>query len=163
MYRNSASKIGCLLAVVIIVVSPKLSFALNMKDTFFANLDSTILTQSSNSFKGKLLATERYLRLLARLSIFGLHCDEGNRMGYSTRVSVLQRGSVRLEKWANEIFGSKGAYNRFEKYRNQESLRYVQSDRASTCKLSEAHFHFFTGMDPKDLRIYLSNPPFGSL
>lgn len=157
------SKKTYLLALIIIMISPTSSSAMSKDATFFSNLDSTISVQSSKSLKEKLLVVERYLRLLARLSIFGLHCDEGNRMGYSTRVSVLQRGSVRLEKWTNEVFGSKGAYNRFEKYRNQESLRYVRSDRVSTCKLSEAHFHFFTGMAPKDFRIYLSAPPFGSL
>jgi hypothetical protein len=84
-------------------------------------------------------------------------------MGYSTRVAALQRGSVRLEKWTEEIFGSRGAYNRFEKYRGQESLRYVQGDRVRTCETSDTQFHFFTKMAPKDFRIYLSGPPFGSL
>src|SRR3712207_8832739 len=60
-----------------------------------------------------------------------------NRMGYSTRVAALQRGSIRLEKWTEEIFGSIGAYNRFEQYRSQESLRYVQ-DRKST-RLNSSH------------------------
>jgi hypothetical protein len=109
------------------------------------------------------LIVERYLRLLARLDIFGFYCDPSNKMGYSTRVAVLQRASVRLEKWTEETFGSIGAYNRFEKYRSQESLRYLQSERARTCKLSETQFLFYTGMDPKDFRVYLSGPPFGSL
>ena len=79
------------------------------------------------------------------------------------RVAVLQRGSARLEKWTEEIFGNIGAYNRFERYRNQESVRYVQGERVRTCKLSEEQFLFFTGMTPKELRIYLSSLPFGSL
>jgi hypothetical protein len=59
--------------------------------------------------------------------------------------------------------GEQLPYNRFEKYRSQESLRYVQSDRVHTCELSDTQFHFFTEMAPKDFRIYLSGPPFGLL
>jgi len=157
------SKMAHLLVLLIIITPVRFSFAADEGKIFFSNLDSKIQSQRGNIQGKKKLIVERYLRLIAQLSIFGLYCDPGNRMGYSTRVSVLHRGSVRLEKWAEEIFGSIGAYNRFEKYRSQESLRYVQSERVRTCELSEAQFLFFTGMPPKDFRIYLSGPPFGSL
>jgi hypothetical protein len=159
----AVSKMAHLLALLLIVTPVRFSFAADEEKIFFSNLDSTIQSQRGNTPLKKKLIVERYLRLLARLSIFGFYCDHNNRMGYSTRVSVLQRGSVRLEKWTEEIFGRIGAYNKFEKYRSQESLRYVQSERVRTCELSEAQFLFFTGMPPKDFRIYLSGPPFGSL
>jgi hypothetical protein len=152
-----------LLALLIIMNPVKFSCALGEEQTFFSNLDSTIQSKAEKNLSKKELIVERYLRLLARIDIIGLYCDQGNRMGYSTRVAVLQRGSVRLEKWTEEIFGSRGAYNRFEKYRSQESLRYVQGDRMRTCELSDTQFHFFTDMAPKDFRIYLSGPPFGLL
>lgn len=158
-----ANKMAHLLAVLIILVPARYSFAADDGKTFFAELDSTIQNQPSRALSKKELIVERYLRMLARLTIFGLYCDEGNKIGYSTRVSVLQRASVRLEKWSKEVLGSKGAYNRFEKYRNQESLRYVQGDRVRTCELGSPQFHFFTTMNPKDFRLYLSNPPLGSL
>jgi hypothetical protein len=152
-----------ILALLIIILPVRFSFAFDGDKVFFSSLDSTIQSQGEAIPSKKKLIVERYLRLLARLSIFGLYCDHNNRMGYSTRVSVLQRGSVRLEKWTEEIFGNVGAYNRFEKYRSQESLRYVQSERTHTCNISEEQFLFFTDMAPKDFRIYLSSPPFGSL
>ena len=136
---------------------------MNEDKTFFSNLDSTIQGQSESVSNKKGLIVDRYLRLLARLDIFGLYCDDGNRMGYSTRVAALQRNSKRLEKWTKELLGGKGAYNRFEKYRGQESLRYVRSDRARTCELSKVQFHVLTDMPPKDFLAYLSSPPFGSL
>jgi hypothetical protein len=157
------SKTTYLLVLLVIIIPVRFSFAMSEEKTFFSNLDSTIQSKIGNDQSKKGLIVERYLRLLARLDIIGFYCDEGNRIGYSTRVAVLQRGSVRLEKWTEEIFGSIGAYNRFEKYRSQESLRYVQSDRVRTCKLSDTQFHFFTNMAPKDFRIYLSGPPFGLL
>jgi hypothetical protein len=150
------------LVLLIIMIPVRLSLALDEEKTFFYSLDSTIQSKTGKDLSKKELIVERYLRLLARLDIVGLYCDQGNRMGYSTRVAALQRGSVRLEKWTEEIFGKIGAYNRFEKYRSQESLRYVQSDRIRTCALSDAQFHFFTSMAPKDFRIYLSGAPFGS-
>jgi hypothetical protein len=159
----SVSKMAHLLALLIIIIPTRFSFAADEEKTFFSNLDSTIQSQQGDTPVDKNLIVERYLKLLARLDIFGFYCDPNNRMGYSTRVAVLQRGSVRLEKWTEEIFGSIGGYNRFEKYRSQESLRYVQSQRALTCQLSEERFLFFTDMAPKDFRIYLSSPPFGSL
>ena len=152
-----------LLVLPIIAILVRPSFAFSEEVTFFSNLDSTIQSKTGNDMSKKELVVERYLRLLARLDIVGLYCDHGNRMGYSTRVAVLQRSSVRLEKWTEEIFGSRGAYNRFEKYRGQESLRYVQGDRMRTCELSDTQFRFFTGMAPKDFRIYLSGPSFGLL
>ena len=152
-----------LLALLIIAIPVRFSFASSEEKTFFSGLDSAIQSKAENNLNKKELIVERYLRLVARLDIIGLYCDQGNRMGYSTRVAVLQRGSVRLEKWTEEIFGRIGAYNRFEKYRSQESLRYVQGDRVRICELSESQFHFLTGMAPKDFRIYLSGPPFGSL
>jgi hypothetical protein len=157
------SKMAYLLVLLIIIIPAGFAFATGDEKTFFSGLDSAIQSQPGSNLSKKNLIVDRYLRLLARLDIFGFYCDKGNRMGYSTRVAVLQRGSVRLEKWTEEIFGSIGAYNMFEKYRSQESLRYVQSDRVRTCKLSEVQFHFFTDMTPKDFRIYLSGPPFGSL
>jgi hypothetical protein len=159
----SVSKMAHLLALLIIIIPTRFSFAADEEKTFFSNLDSAIQSQQGDTPVDKNLIVERYLKLLARLDIFGFYCDPNNRMGYSTRVAVLQRGSVRLEKWTEEIFGSIGAYNRFEKYRSQESLRYVQSERGRTCELGKAQFLFFTEMDPKDFRIYLSGPPFGSL
>ena len=157
------SKMAYLLVLLIIIIPAGVAFATGEEKTFFSSLDSAIQSQPGSNLSKKNLIVERYLRLLARLDIIGFYCDEGNRMGYSTRVAVLQRGSVRLEKWTEEIFGSIGAYNMFEKYRSQESLRYVQSDRVRTCELSEVQFHFFTDMAPKDFRIYLSGPSFGSL
>ena len=163
MNISTVSKMAYLLGLLIIIIPIRFSFALSEEKTFFSSLDSTIQSQLESNSSKKNLVVERYLRLLARLDIFGFYCDEGNRIGYSTRVAVLQRGSVRLEKWTEEIFGSIGAYNVFEKYRGQESLRYVQSDRVRTCETSETQFHFFTDMTPRDFRIYLSSPPFGSL
>jgi hypothetical protein len=158
-----ARKMAHLLALLIIMLPGRFSLAAEAEKTFFANLDSTIQSQRDNTLGNKKVIVERYLRLLARLDIFGFYCDYKNRMGYSTRVAVLQRGSVRLEKWTKEIFGFIGAYNRFERYRSQESLRYVKSERVRTCELNEAQFLFFTDMKPKDFRVYLSVPPFGSL
>lgn len=157
------NKIPFLLILLIIIAPMKFASAAVEEKIFFSNLDSTIQIQRADNPDNKKLIVERYLRLLARLSIFGLYCDHKNKIGYSTRVSVLQRGSVRLEKWTEEIFGNIGAYNRFEKYRSQESLRYVQSERTRTCQLGEPQFLFLTNMPPKDFRIYLSGPPFGSL
>ena len=157
------SKMTYLLVLLIIIIHVRFSFAMSEEKTFLSSLDSTIKIKTGNDLSKKELIVERYLRLLARLDIIGFYCDKGNKMGYSTRVAVLQRGSVRLEKWTEEIFGSIGAYNRFEEYRSQESLRYVQSNRVRTCELSDAQFHFFTDMTPKDFRIYLSGPPFGLL
>ena len=157
------SKMAYLLVLLIIIIPAGVAFATGEEKTFFSSLDSAIQGQPGSNLSKKNLIVERYLRLLARLDIIGFYCDEGNRMGFSTRVAVLQRGSVRLEKWTAEIFGITGAYNMFEKYRSQESLRYVQSDRVRTCELSEVQFHFFTDMAPKDFRIYLSGPSFGSL
>jgi hypothetical protein len=152
-----------LLVLLIIVIPVRSSFAADEEKTFFANVDSTIQSQQGNTPGKRKLIVERYLRLLARLDIFGFYCDPNNKMGYSTRVAVLQRDSVRLEKWTKETFGNIGAYNRFEKYRSQESLRYVQGQRARTCELGKTQFLFYTDMAPKDFRIYLSDPPFGSL
>jgi hypothetical protein len=163
MSLPSVCKIKFLVALLVIMIPVRPSFALNAEKTFFSNLDSTIQSQQGNTSGKKKVIVERYLRLLARLDIYGLYCDHRNRLGYSTRVAVLQRGSVRLERWTEELFGFKGAYNRFEKYRSQESLRYVLSERVRTCDLGEAQFLFFTDMKPKDFRIYLSGSPFGSL
>lgn len=157
------NKTAYLLALLIIIIPVRYSFAVGEGKTFFSDLDSAIQSQRVNASDKKKLIVERYLRLLARLDIIGFYCDEKNRMGYSTRVAALQRGSIRLEKWAKEIFGSMGAYNRFEKYRNQESARYVKGERVRTCELSEAEFLFFTSMHPKEFRVYLSATPFGSL
>lgn len=163
MHLIPVGKMAYLLGLLILITPVGFAFAADEEKVFFANLDSTIQNQRETVPVNKKLIVERYLRLLARLSIFGLYCDHNNKIGYSTRVSVLQKGSVRLEKWTEEIFGMKGAYNKFEKYRSQESLRYVQSSRARTCEISEAQFLFITNMPPKDFRIYLSSPPFGSL
>jgi hypothetical protein len=157
------SKRTCLLVLLAITIPLEFAFAAGEEKTFFSNLDSAIQRQPSSPLNKKNLVAERYLRMIARLGIFGLYCDEGNKIGYSTRVAVLQRGSTQLEKLAEAVFGSTGAYNKFEEYRSQESLRYVRSDRVRTCELSEAQFHFFTDMTPKEFRIYLSGPPFGSL
>lgn len=145
------------------MIPARLSFATDGDQAFFANVDSTIQIEREKGPAKKKLIVERYLRLLARLDIFGLYCDQNNKIGFSTRVAALQRGSVRLEKWTEEVFGFRGAYNRFEKYRTQESLRYVSSDRVRTCQLNEAQFLALTDMDPKDFRVYLSSPPFGAL
>jgi hypothetical protein len=157
------SKVTHLLVLLLVIMPVRFAFADDDKRTFFSSLDSTVQSRPGKASGNKKLIVERYLRLLARLDIFGFYCDPNNRMGYSTRVADLQRGSVRLERWTEETFGSKGAYNRFEQYRSQESLRYVQGDRARTCELGKAQFLSFTGMDPKDFRVYLSGPPFGSL
>lgn len=163
MNSITVGKIAHFLALLIIIIPAGFPLAATEGKTFFSDLDSAIQSQGVRAPGKKRLIVERYLRLLARLDIIGLYCDEKNRMGYSTRVAVLQRGSVRLERWAEEIFGGIGAYNRFERYRNQESARYVRGERMSTCRLSEEQFHFFTEMSPKELRMYLSGPSFGSL
>lgn len=160
---SPARKMAHLLVLLIIMIPVSFALAAEAEKTFFSNLDSTIQSQQGDTPGNRKMIVERYLRLLARLDIFGFYCDHKNRMGYSTRVAALQRGSVRLEKWAEEIFGFIGAYNRFEKYRSQESLRYVKGDRARTCEFNEAQFLFFTDMKPKDFRVYLSDPPFGLL
>ena len=126
------SKMKHFLVLLIIIIPVRFSFAVDEEKTFLSNLDSIIQSQRGNTPGKKKLIVERYLRLLARLDIFGFYCDHNNKIGYSTRVAVLQRGSVRLERWTEELFGFIGAYNRFEKYRTQESLRYVLSDRART-------------------------------
>lgn len=152
------------LLVLLMVISPvRFPLAASEETTFFSSLDSTIQSKQGTEPSKKKFIVERYLRLLARLDIFGLYCDYKNRMGYSTRVAVLQRGSVRLEKWTTEVFGSIKAYNRFENYRSQESLRYVKGERMRTCEIGKDQFILFTGMTPKDFRVYLSGPPFGSL
>ncbi len=163
MRPTPVGKIMHFLVLLILLSFTKISLAAPEEKTFFSHVDAAIQGQKQSNSVQKKLIVERYLRLLARLDIFGLYCDRNNRMGYSTRVAALQRGSVRLERWTEEIFGSIGAYNRFEKSRTQESLRYVRSERARTCDAGKARFLFFTGMDPKDFRIYLSDPPFGSL
>ena len=109
MNRIPGSRMKHLLVLLIIVIPVRFSFALDKEKTFFSNLDSTIQSQKGNTLSKRKLIVERYLRLLARLDIFGFYCDHNNRIGYSTRVAVLQRGSVRLEKWTEEIFGFIGA------------------------------------------------------
>lgn len=161
MKLKTACTMIYLFVLAFMVMPVKTPSALYVEKTFFSSLDSTIPRQRGNALSEKKLIVERYIRLLARLSIFGLYCDDDNRMGYSTRVAVLQRGSIRLEKWTEEIFGSKGTYNKLEKYRTEESLRYVLGERMRTCNLGEAQFLFLTDMSPKDFRIYLSDLPFG--
>ena len=109
------NNITYILFLLVIIIPIRFSFALSEEKTFFSDLDSTIQSKTGKDLSKKELIVERDLRLLARLDIVGLYCDHGNRISNSTRVVVLQRGSVRLEKWTEEIFGSIGAYNRFEK------------------------------------------------
>lgn len=132
------------------------------KPTFFSNLDATIKV-SGKKVTSRIVA-DRYFRLMARINIYGLYCDPGNKLGYSTRASILQRNAVQLERLATRVFGGEvAAYNRFERYRNEESLRFVRSDRNQVCSGSNEEFFAFTDLKPKQLEGFVNQAPFGAL
>lgn len=141
---------------------PGSAHAWGQKKTFFSDVDKTIRPRDPKV--GPRIIADRYFRLMARINVWALYCDPGNKMGYSTRASHLQRSAVRLEKLATRVFGGDvPAYNRFERYRNEESLRFIRSDRNVTCPGSEPAFLEFTDMKPTDLEGYVSQEPFGSI
>lgn len=71
---------------------------------------------------------------------------------------------MKLEKLATKVFGGEiPAYNRFERYRNEESLRFIRSDRDEVCIGSYDAFIDFTDLKPNGLESFVSQEPFGSL
>lgn len=132
------------------------------KKTFFSEIDKTI--QVTNRKIGPRIKADRYFRLMARINVWALYCDPGNKIGYSTRASVLQRSCTKLERLAERVFGGEvPAYNRFERYRNEESLRFIRSDRQEVCYGSYPAFMNFTDMKSSGIEAYVSREPFGSI
>lgn len=123
--------------------------------TFFDELDRKISSTST----GRRLVVERYYRLLARLSVFALYCDEGNKRGLSTNVSRFRERTTALFKEGEKIFGgAKNAYNKFERQRNEESLRFVRSDQELTCSAGVSAFGVHVARSRSRTDTFLSVP-----
>lgn len=132
-------------------------------DDFFAGVDRTIA--KADTISNETLALERYYRLMARLSIYALYCDFDNVLGYSTEFHHTWTETESLQKQAEKAFGGfKAAYNKIEKYRNEESLRFIQRPhRATVCSASYPSFKWIVSASPKELKVKLSQTPVGQL
>lgn len=127
----------------------------------FSRVDATIKDPKT---KGRKLVILRYYRILARVNVFGLYCDPGNKKGYNTLASKLYHRMSGLEKEAEKILGGmQRAYNHFENNRNEESLRFVRSDLSVTCADGLEDFKRYANMTPYQMNDLLERTPFGSL
>jgi hypothetical protein len=108
--------------------------------SYFAGVDATLASAASAS-SARGLTVHRYYRLMARLSVFALYCDPGNRKGYATRFSRVWQASGRMQAEATRILGGQvAAYNIFEDMRNEESLRLARASLAELCAQDDATF-----------------------
>ena len=123
---------------------------------FMADVDAKIDT---DSVSGKRLTLERYYRLMARLSVYALYCDFKNELGYSTRFHELWVKTEGLQAEGEETFGGMmKAYNKLERYRNEESLRYLKAG-SGICRPSFPTFKRYVAMSAGQFRVTLSTAP----
>lgn len=129
---------------------------------FLANVDARIKTESVSQNR---LVSERFFRLMARLSVYALYCDAANTLKYSQRFHDVYVSCMDLQAQAEETFGGfKAAYNKFEKQRNEESLRFIQSaDRAAVCSASYPAFAHYVSLSGKAMKAELLSTPVGEL
>lgn len=147
-----------LFSLVAILVSTS-AMAAGTKD-FMAGVDRQIDTESVSRER---LVAERYYRLMSRLSVYALYCDFKNELGYSQSFHELWVRTAELQTFAEKEFGGlKKAYNRFEKLRNEESLRYIQTGTAY-CAPSYPAFKSYVAMSGKALKKKLADSPAGDL
>ncbi|MGE3759623.1 MAG: hypothetical protein AB7H97_17790, partial [Pseudobdellovibrionaceae bacterium] len=108
---------------------------------------------------------ERFFRISARTSVYALYCDWGNKKGWSTLVSRQRNKMTSLDREAKRIYGSEqAAFNRFERYRNEESSRFVSiPDREKTCRDGESPFLTLVKLSQSEMDRYVSRPAFGQL
>lgn len=143
---------------------------------FFSNIDATIeigdrsARSASEGRKSNLtdssqvndrVATDRYLRLLARLYIYAYFCDQGNAQGYSTAVSRIYQTTGHIQKEAGRHFrGRPGIENRLDEYRNQEMARFAREGGAALCQGTHLRrFHEIVGMDADGIVKYITARP----
>ena len=108
------------------------SSAAHTQGGFFEGIDASLESGPTSSVRR--LTVERYYRLMARISVFALYCDPGNRQGYSTRFSRIWQASDRMQSEAARVLGGQvAAYDLFEGLRNEESLRMARADVPTVC------------------------------
>ena len=84
---------------------------------YFSDVDRTIESESLTKLA---LVSERYYRVIARLSVYALYCDAANKLGYSARFHDTWVATADLQKEAEAAFGGfKTAYNKLEAERNE--------------------------------------------
>lgn len=126
---------------------------------FFSGLDRTFKDPGTNQRR---LVVERFYRLSARLSVFALYCDFKNVRGSSTAFSQFFQNASSLQDEANRLFGgSRVAYNRFEKARNEESLRFATLATGSPCADETDDFDRIVRMNLTELDQFLAEGKFG--
>jgi hypothetical protein len=129
---------------------------------FLAGLDQGIEAESISSER---LVAERFYRLGAKLSVYALYCDFDNTRKYSLKFHDMWVRCEALQAQVEKTFGGfKPAYNRFERYRNEESLRFIQApDRDAVCAASRAAFAHYVSLDGKSLKAELTAADPGQL
>lgn len=133
---------------------------------FFAHMDEAHPKDSAGKAPtGRKLVVERFFRLMSRTSIYALYCDYGNKKGWSTMVSRQRNRMTALDSEAARIFGGQEkAFNRFERYRNEESSRFVSvADRDKTCADAQSSFMSYVKLSPQEMEKTLKTPSFGDL
>lgn len=104
---------------------------------FFHGVDRALPEYSSHSR----LVSERFLLLSARISVFAIYCDLANQQGWNTKAYELRQRTTDLQKRAEkDLGGVKPAYNRFERHRNDESVRFKRFDQQRICAENSQSF-----------------------
>jgi hypothetical protein len=68
-----------------------------------------------------------------------------------------------FEDLAQQKFGGdREAYNKFEEYRNQESLRFVRENKVEICDSNRIAFINILNARVNDLEVYFVSRPFGT-
>lgn len=120
----------------------------SVRATYFSDL------QTSKDF-ARLTASQkpmdRYLRLMAKLSVYAIYCDLRNEAGYNTYVSKLRKRCSGIDQSADRAFGQTAAYNRFERARNDESLIFSR-DSQNLCNANFSEFSKLVQMNATQIR-----------
>jgi len=118
------------------------------QDGFFSGIDASLDSPGDSSFgsSARRLTVVRYYRLMARVSVFALYCDPGNRRGYATQFSRVWQASGRMQAEATRVLGGQvAAYNVFEDMRNEESLRLARANLRVVCAQDDQVFKQWVG------------------
>jgi hypothetical protein len=129
----------------------------NSDENFFEKFDALVEIQESELSVSNKVFLDRYNKLYARLSVYALICDRGNKMGYSTAVSEFGQINKKYFKDIEKAHGVAKAEDRFENLRNKYSREiYSVEDQRELCDKSYESFKNLVAMNAGQTKKLLS-------
>jgi hypothetical protein len=124
---------------------------------FFEKFDELIEIQDSQYSTSNKVFLDRYLKLYAKLSVYALICDRGNKIGYSNDASLFGQATKNFFKEIEKAHGVAKTEDRFEELRNKYSREiYSSENQHELCEQSYESFKTLVAMNALQTKKVLS-------